>query len=115
MASETALPDPVAPAEFVPDEIAPSLPARAPAGVADDVLDRVFRDARTPTRWAEAALPEGLLNRLYELVKLGPTSGNCSPARFVFLESRDSRERLRPALSAGNVDPTLTAAVTVIV
>ena len=90
--------------------------ATAPAGaVADEVLDRVFREARTPTRWSDRPVPQTLLHSLYELVKLGPTSGNCSPARFVFLAGRDSRERLRPALSPGNVEPTLAAALTVIV
>ena len=83
--------------------------------VPDSVLDRVFREARTPQRWSDRAVPQSLLHALYDLVKLGPTSANCSPARFVFLESRDSRERLRPALSSGNIEPTLTAAVTVIV
>ena len=115
MASDTALPNHIAPGQAAPDETELSPPVHVPAGVAEDVLDRVFRDARTPSRWADTALPDGLLQTLYELVKLGPTSGNCSPARFVFLESRDSRERLRPALSAGNVERTMSAAVTVIV
>lgn len=81
----------------------------------EHVLDAVFRNARTPTRWTDAPVPQAVLHALYDLVKLGPTSANCSPARFVFLESRDSRERLVPSLSAGNVEPTLRAAVTVIV
>jgi 3-hydroxypropanoate dehydrogenase len=55
------------------------------------------------------------LHALYDLVKLAPTSGNSSPGRFVFLTTRDSRERLRSALSPGNVEPTMAAAVTVIV
>ncbi len=84
------------------------------AAVEAAVLDRVFRDARTPARWSDRPVPEAVLHGLYDLVKLAPTSGNCSPARFVFLASRDSRERLRPALSPGNVEPTLAAAVTVI-
>ena len=98
-------------------ETAPTggLPGGPIGAVADDVLDRVFREARTPTRWSDRPVPQPLLHSLYELVKLGPTSGNCSPGRFVFLASRDSRERLRPALSPGNVEPTLAAALTVIV
>ncbi len=92
-------------------------PGAVPASLAveDGVLDRAFREARTPARWSERPVPDAVLHGLYELVKLAPTSGNCSPARFVFLASRDSRERLRPALSPGNVAPTLGAAVTVIV
>jgi len=78
-------------------------------------LDAVFRTARTPTAWTEAPIGEDTLRALYDLLKLPPTSGNCSPGRFVFLTTRDSRERLRPALSAGNIDRTMTAATTVIV
>ena len=98
------------------DTIADAPPsARMPAGISDDVLDIVFRQARTPSRWSAAPVPQSVLHTLYDLVKLGPTSGNCSPARLVFLESPDSRERLRPALSSGNVEATLGAPVTVIV
>ena len=86
-----------------------------PAEIPEAVLDRVFRTARTPVCWRDAPVPQSVLHALYDLVKLGPTSANCSPARFVFLESRDSRERLRPALSSGNIERTLSAAVTVIV
>ena len=55
------------------------------------------------------------MHALYELLKFGPTSANCSPARFVFLRTAESRQKLLPALSAGNVEKTLTAPVTVIV
>lgn len=48
-------------------------------------------------------------------MKWGPTSANANPARFVFLRSREAKERLRPALAAGNVEKTITAPVTVIV
>ncbi len=81
----------------------------------DPALDALFRTARTPAAWTAAPVPEETLHALYDLVKLAPTSGNCSPGRFVFLTTRDSRERLRPALSAGNVEATMEAAVTVIV
>ena len=93
---------------------AAAVPAARP-GLDDSILEHVFRTARTPRRWRDIPVPDGLLHTLYDLVKLGPTSGNCSPARFVFLASRDSRERLRPALSAGNVERTMGAPVTVIV
>jgi 3-hydroxypropanoate dehydrogenase len=81
----------------------------------DTALDVLFRHARTPTAWTETPIEAEVLHSLYDLVKLPPTSGNCQPGRFVFLSSRDSRERLRPALSAGNVEPTMSAGTTVIV
>ena len=48
-------------------------------------------------------------------MKWGPTSANSSPARFVFVRSAEAKEKLRPALSAGNVDKTMAAPVTAIV
>ncbi|PYD73855.1 malonic semialdehyde reductase [Novacetimonas hansenii] len=84
--------------------------------VLDDAgLDILFRAARTPAAWNESPVTEDTLHRLYDLVRLGPTSGNCCPARFVFLRTHDSRERLRPALSDGNVARVMSAPVTVIV
>ena len=60
-------------------------------------------------------LPMMICRQLYELVKLGPTSANCSPARFVFVRTPEGKEKLKPALSAGNLDKTMAAPVTVIV
>jgi 3-hydroxypropanoate dehydrogenase len=56
-----------------------------------------------------------LLRQVYDLTKWGPTSGNCSPARILFVRSREAKERLKPALMAGNVDKTMAAPVTAIV
>jgi len=83
--------------------------------LSDADLDLLFRTARTPQRWSDRRVSEPTLAALYDLVSLGPTSGNCQPGRFVFLHSQDSRERLRPALSAGNVERVMTAPLTVIV
>jgi|GEM_PF-12029 len=82
---------------------------------AEPALALAFRDARTPRRWSARPVADETLRTLYDLVRLGPTSANCSPARFVFLRSRQARERLVPALSTGNVELVLDAAVTVIV
>ncbi len=108
----------VAPPAAPPLEVSSATPEFGPPPVdAIDAaaLDRLFRTARTPSAWSPAPVAEETIRALYDLVKLGPTSGNCSPGRFVFLTTRDSRERLRPALSAGNVERTMSAAVTVIV
>lgn len=75
----------------------------------------LFTQARTPSAWKREPVSDDVLLRIYELARLGPTSANCSPARFVFVRSPEGREQLRPALSKGNVDQTLTAPVTVIV
>ncbi|NHN89065.1 malonic semialdehyde reductase [Acetobacter conturbans] len=81
----------------------------------ENALDCLFQKARTPEKWTDRPVPEETVRALYDLVKLGPTSGNGSPARFVFLSSQDAKERLRDALSAGNVEKVMTAPVVVIV
>jgi 3-hydroxypropanoate dehydrogenase len=83
--------------------------------LADEALDRLFREARTYTAWLDTPVTDDTLRRLYDLLKWGPTSANGSPARFVFLRSREAKERLRPTLSPGNIDKTMAAPVTVIV
>ncbi|KXV58306.1 malonic semialdehyde reductase [Acetobacter tropicalis] len=78
-------------------------------------LDILFQKARTPRRWMVRPVETDVLRRLYDLVSLGPTSGNCSPARFVFITGSDGREKLRPALSSGNVNRVMGAPVITIV
>ena len=83
--------------------------------VNEDVLDLLFRKARTHTTWLPKPVPDAVLRELYDALRWGPTSANCCPARFVFLRSTAAKERLRPALAAGNVAKTTAAPVTVIV
>jgi 3-hydroxypropanoate dehydrogenase len=83
--------------------------------VNDEVLDILFRKARTYNAWLPKPVPDELLREIYDVMKWGPTSANSSPARFVFLRSAAAKERLRPALAAGNVEKTMTAPVTVII
>ena len=79
------------------------------------VLDQLFREARTHAAWLDKPISDETLRQLYDLTKWGPTSANSSPARFVFIRSQEAKERLRPILSPGNVEKTMTAPVTVIV
>ncbi len=78
-------------------------------------LDQIFLEARTYNGWLDKPVTDDELRKLYDLMKWGPTSANGSPARFLFIRSHDSKERLRPALSPGNVAKTMAAPVTVIV
>lgn len=91
----------------------PHLPR--PMLLSEPALDVIFRSARTHTRWLDRPVGDETLRALYDLLKWGPTSANCSPARIVFVRSREAKERLRPALSAGNVDKTMAAPVTAII
>jgi 3-hydroxypropanoate dehydrogenase len=78
-------------------------------------LDLLFRVAHTHNGWLDKPVTDATLHALYDLAKLGPTSLNTCPARFVFVRSREAKERLRPALSPGNLDKTLAAPVTAII
>ena len=81
----------------------------------DTSLDVLFREAHTHNKWTAQPVSEDELRALYDLLKMAPTSANASPGRFVFLRTQEAKEKLRPALSPGNVDKTMSAPVTVIV
>ncbi|WP_198971554.1 malonic semialdehyde reductase [Xylophilus sp. ASV27] len=78
-------------------------------------LDQIFLNARTANGFLDKPVPVALLRQAYDLAKMCPTSMNTQPTRYLFLVSPESRQRLKPALSPGNVDKTLAAPVTVIV
>jgi len=83
--------------------------------ISDDALDQLFREARTHSAWLPEPVPTELLRHAYELARLGPTSANGSPGRFVFVTTPEAKARLLPALATGNVEKTKTAPVTVII
>ena len=83
--------------------------------VSDEALNVIFREARTQNAWLPRPVADELLREIYDLAKLGPTSANTSPMRLVFVKSKEAKERLRPALSPGNVEKTMAAPVTAIV
>ena len=81
----------------------------------DGALNQILREARTYNAWLDKPVSDETLGELYNLMKWGPTSANSTPARFVLLRTKAAKERLRPALSPGNVEKTMSAPVTVIV
>ena len=83
--------------------------------LSSEALDCLFRQARTANGWLDKPVSNQQIHELYELMKWAPTSANSQPARFVFLRSSEAKERLRPALSPGNVDKTMAAPVVVII
>jgi 3-hydroxypropanoate dehydrogenase len=85
------------------------------AKLPDASFDQLFRDARTRGAWRDKDIPDSRLHELVDLVKLGPTSANCSPARFVFVKSREAKEKLKPFLSEGNREKTMKAPVCAII
>lgn len=86
-----------------------------PEKIAQPCLDQIFFDARTHNAWLDKDVPDSLLKELVDIVKMGPTSANCSPARIVFVKSGEAKERLAPHLSEGNREKTMKAPVCAII
>jgi len=78
-------------------------------------MDLIFRNARTHNGWQQKPVSDKNLRELYDLMKWAPTTMNTNPARILFLRSREAKERLKPALSPGNVDKTMAAPVTAVI
>ena len=83
--------------------------------ISEASLDQLFFKARTANGFIDKPVPVELLQQAYDIAKMGATSMNTQPARYIFLNSAESRQRLIPALSPGNVEKTKVAPVTVIV
>jgi 3-hydroxypropanoate dehydrogenase len=81
----------------------------------DTVLKQLFLDARTHRAWLPKEVPDSLLKELVDVMKWGPTSYNCLPARVIFVKSKAAKERLKPHLSPANVDKTMAAPATAII
>lgn len=79
------------------------------------VLDQLFLKARSHNAWLDRDVSDDQLQQLYALLRQGPTSNNCCPARFVFVRSAEAKQRLLPALKGHNGEKVLQAPVTAIV
>jgi 3-hydroxypropanoate dehydrogenase len=78
-------------------------------------LDLLFHEARSHNKFTDQPVTDDELRALYDVLKMGPTSANCSPARFLFLRTKEAKQKLAPALSSGNLEKTMAAPVTAIV
>ncbi len=81
----------------------------------DAGLNLLFRDARTHSKWQSEPVADEVVKEIFDLMKMASTSANCSPARFVFVTSAEGKEKLKPALSSGNVKQSMAAPVTAII
>ncbi len=77
--------------------------------------EQLFTEARTQNAYLPTPVDDAMLQALYELLKWGPTSANCSPARLAFVRSAQVKERLAACMSSGNSPKVLSAPVTVII
>ena len=81
----------------------------------DKALRQVFTEARTFNAWLDKPVTDTELKAISDLMKMGPTSANCLPARIVFVTSAEAKARLKPFLGGGNVEKTMAAPVTAII
>jgi 3-hydroxypropanoate dehydrogenase len=80
-----------------------------------EALEVIFREAHTHVAWLPKPVDDDLLRQVYDLAKWGPTSANTLPMRIVFVKTPEGKNRLKPALIAGNVDKTMAAPVCAII
>ena len=78
-------------------------------------LDQLFLKARTVIAFLDKPVPLALVKEVYDIAKMGATSMNTQPTRYVILQSPEARARLLPAMSPGNLEKTRTAPVTIII
>ena len=80
-----------------------------------NALKQLFLDARSQNAWQAKDVPDDLLREIVDIMKMGPTSANCSPARLLFVKSAAAKQRLSPFLSEGNRAKTMAAPVCAII
>jgi nitroreductase len=80
-----------------------------------NALEQIFTEARTHGVWLPEPVSDAQLRAIHDLMKWGPTSANCCPARIVFVTSREAKEKLLPCMAEGNVEKTKAAPVTAII
>jgi len=85
-----------------------------PNRIDDAALRQLFLDARTHNKWRPKDVPDSLLKELVDIMKMGPTSANCSPARIIFVKST-AKERLKLHLEEANKEKTMQAPVCAII
>lgn len=80
----------------------------------EQAMEQIFSEARTHSAWLPGPVSAAILKKVYDLMKFGPTSANCCPLRVIFVKTKEAKNRLKPALSEGNIKKTMTAPVTAI-
>ena len=78
-------------------------------------IDLILTRARSHYAWKDVPVTDAQIQRMYEIVKMGSTSMNGCPARFVFVRSPEGKERIAKSLKPANVPKAMGAPLTVIV
>jgi 3-hydroxypropanoate dehydrogenase len=81
----------------------------------DAALDQLFRTARTYNGYLDTPVSNDQLEAVWELMKYGPTSANCLPARIIWCVSQESKEKLAALAMPANATKILSAPATAII
>lgn len=80
-----------------------------------DSLDVILTGARSHYAWTDRPVTDEQLTRVFDIMKMGPTSMNSCPARFTFVRSKEGKEKLATALKPANVPKVMNAPITTII
>ena len=83
--------------------------------LSDSALDLIFREARSYNGWLDKEVSDKDIHAIYELLKMGPTSANQQPGRFIWVRSEEGKKKLAECADEGNKDKILGAPATVII
>jgi 3-hydroxypropanoate dehydrogenase len=81
----------------------------------DAAINQLFREARSYNGYTDAPVTRDQMDAIWDVMKWGPTSANCLPARLVWCESAEAKEKLAVLASDNNKDKIRKAPVTVII
>jgi len=86
-----------------------------PQEINQQAMQQLFLDARSYNSWQKKPVSEEQIQQIYDLAKMGPTSANSCPARFVFITSDKAKAKLKDCLDEGNVEKSMTAPAVAII
>jgi 3-hydroxypropanoate dehydrogenase len=82
--------------------------------LSNEALDRLFRSGRSYDGFLDTPVSEAQCEAIWDLMRMGPTSANCLPARLIWCRSQDAKEKLAALCMPSNGEKILAAPVTVI-
>ena len=83
--------------------------------LSDRALDQLFRTARSYNGYHDKPVSEAQLHAIWDLMKFGPTSANCLPARIIWCTSDAAEQKLAAFALPANASKILAAPVTAII
>jgi 3-hydroxypropanoate dehydrogenase len=83
--------------------------------LSDSALNQIFRTARTFNGFTDQPVSDAQLHAIWDVMKMGPTSANCLPARMVWCTSAEAREKLAACTMPANATKILSAPVSVVI